>query len=271
MARRVLGQPGGQRRTFALLVRYDGGPYKGWQPHPELPTVGGVLAAALHRAGVGATPFGASRTDAGVHAHAQIASFSTRLDLNLDELLARLADDLPSTIQVLAAREAAPSFHAHWSSTGKTYRYRISFAGAPAAWRLPSARFPYPSLDSARLREALAMLELAPDVSAFATEREHGPAQRRLARARIISLTVREALLEFQAAGFGKHLVRHLVGGAVGCAVGAYSLADLSRMLARQTRPPRAEADGLTLHRVHYPAGLDPFPELDYSALAAKR
>ena len=52
MARRPPGQPGFHRRTFALLVRYDGGPYKGWQPHPELPTVCGVLSAVLHRAGV---------------------------------------------------------------------------------------------------------------------------------------------------------------------------------------------------------------------------
>lgn len=264
MARREPGQPGFHRRTYALLVSYDGGAYKGWQPHPLLPTVCGVLSAAMHRAGVGATPFGASRTDAGVHARAQVASFSTRGPLDLDDLLARLKADLPSTIRVLAAREAPSSFHSHWSSTGKVYRYRVSFAGAGTAWRLPSPRFPYTALDPARLAEALALLEAAPDVSAFATEREHGPAERKLTRARIVDAKPREHLLEFEAAGFGKHLVRHLVGGAVGFAVGAYQRDDLARMLARQApRPPRADADGLCLFRVLYPAPVDPFPDAD--------
>ena len=121
MPRRPPGQPGFHRRTYALLVRYDGGPYKGWQPHPQLPTVCGVLSAALHRAGVGATPFGASRTDAGVHARAQVASFTTTQVPDLDALLQRLDADLPSTIRVLAAREADSSFHSHWSSIGKIY------------------------------------------------------------------------------------------------------------------------------------------------------
>ena len=258
------GQPGFHKRTFALLVRYDVGPYKGWQPHPELPTVCGVLSAALHRAGVGATPFGASRTDAGVHARAQVASFTTTSELELDRLRARLEADLPSTLRVLALREASSSFHAHWSSTGKIYRYRISFRGAPAAWRLPSARFPYSSLDPTRLAAALSFLAAAPDISAFATKGEHGPAQRSLTRAEVATASEDGFVLEFQAAGFGKHLVRHLVGGAVGYAVGAYTEADLAQMLARAVpRPPRADADGLTLHRVLYPADLDPFPDLD--------
>jgi tRNA pseudouridine38-40 synthase len=218
----------------------------------------------MHRAGVGATPFGASRTDAGVHARAQVASFSTRAAVDPDELRERLNADLPTTLRVLAIREADSSFHSHWSSTGKIYRYRLSFAGAAAAWRLPSARFPYASLDAERLAEALRLLEAAPDVSAFATEREHGPDERKLTRAAIVSATAGEVLLEFAAAGFGKHLVRHLVAGAVGFAVGAYSQDDLSSMLAKRSpRPPRAEAEGLSLHRVLYPEALDPFPDLD--------
>lgn len=262
--RRLPGQAGYHRRTYALLVSYDGGPYKGWQPHPQLPTVGGVLAASLHRAGIGATPFGASRTDAGVHARAQVASLSTQTPFDPDALRDRLNADLPTTLRVLALREAPSSFHSHWSSTGKIYRYRISFGGSPTAWRLPCERFPYSSLDRARLAEALRLLEAAPDVSAFATKGEHGPAERKLTRACVVSAGPRELVLEFAARGFGKHLVRHLVGGAVGFAVGAYSEDDLSRMLARRApRPPRADADGLTLHRVLYPGELDPFPDVD--------
>jgi tRNA pseudouridine38-40 synthase len=247
-----------------VLFAYDGGPYKGFQPHPALPTVGGVLAAALHRAGVTATPFGASRTDAGVHARAQVASFTSHKALDLQQLRAALAADLPSTVKVLAVREAWTTFHAHWSSTGKTYRYRLSFSGESRAWRLPSDRFPYPALDLARLAEALAVLEGAPDVSALEVEGEHGPSVRRLGRARIHESGPRGTTLEFSAGGFGKYLVRHLVAAAVGYSVGAYDACGLARMLSgADPRPPRAPAEGLCLHRVHYPAETDPFPDLE--------
>lgn len=261
------GRPGFHRRAFALLVQYDGTPYKGWQPHPHLPTVAGVLRAALHRAGIGATPFGASRTDAGVHARAQVASFTTREPLDERALRDALNADLPSTLRVLALREADASFHAHWSSIGKVYRYRISFCGEVRAWRLPTARFPFTSLPNDRLDRAVELLRAAPDVGALALSGEHGPTLRRLDRIEVLEKGPRGAVLELQAAGFGKYLVRHLVAAAVGYAVGAYEEADIARILARQApRPPRADADGLTLFRVLYPADVDPFPDL--SALA---
>ena len=245
-----------------MLLCYDGGPYKGWQPHPELPTVCGVLAAALHRAGVDATPFGASRTDAGVHARAQVASFTTHAELEVEKVQRALSADLPSTLQLLALREAGSSFHAHWSSIGKVYRYRISFRGGTGAWRLPFLR-----LDLPRLEQALAMLREAPDVSALAAPGEHGPATRRLDRATVLESSAGGVLLEFAAAGFGKHLVRHLVGAAAGFAAGTFDERALSQMIAGQvSRPPRAEADGLTLHQVLYPAELDPFPDVDLLA-----
>ena len=261
---RPAGSPGFHRRAYALLLSYDGGPFKGWQPHPTLPTVGGVLRAALRRAGVRATPFGASRTDAGVHARAQVASFSTRAQPDLTRLKAALAADLPSTVRVLAVREAVSSFHAHWSSSGKVYRYRISFSGQPAAWRLPTPRFPYSSLDPERLAQALDLLARAPDVSALAVDREHSRGARHLDRAAIVSADPAGFCLEFAAPGFGKYLVRHLLGAALGYAVGAYDERNLAAMLAREAPlPPRAEADGLTLFRVQYPAEIDPFPDAD--------
>jgi len=261
---RPAGAPGYHRRAWAMLVTYDGAPYKGWQPHPRLPTVAGVLGAALHRCGIGATPFGASRTDAGVHARAQVASFSTRNTVDPLPLRDALNAELPSTIRVLALREAASSFHAHWSSTGKVYRYRISLCGEVRAWRLPSERFPYQQIDRERLAHVLAFFEQASDVSAFARAREHDPASRRLTRAAILEADSRGVTLEFAAAGFGKYLVRNLVGGALGFAVGAYDEAALRAMLAREEqRPPRAEADGLSLHRVLYPPDLDPFADTD--------
>jgi tRNA pseudouridine38-40 synthase len=253
-----------ERRTYALLLAYDGGPYKGFQPHPTLPTVGGVLAAALHRAGVQATPYGASRTDAGVHARAQVASFHSRADLDPDALRESLRRDLPETLRPLALRPAPKSFHSHWSSVGKVYRYRVSFAGEARAWRLPSPRFPYERLDRQRFERALAQLRAAPDVAALSTPGERGPKSRALERCALLSFDERGATVELASRGFGKHQVRHLVSAAVGVAVGALSQEDLARMLAgTMPRPSRAEADGLVLHRVLYPPGLDPFPDVE--------
>ncbi len=256
-----------ERRTYALLLAYDGGPYKGFQPHPELPTVGGVVSAVLHRCGVRATPYGASRTDAGVHARAQVASFHSRADLDAAALCAQLRRELPDTICPLALRLAPKSFHSHWSSIGKVYRYRLSFAGETRAWRLPGPRFPYARLDPALLARALERLHAARDVGAFAAERERGPKARALERASILAFDAGGATLEFAGAGFGKHQVRHMVSAAVGVAVEALTLQELAQMISGAIpRPPRAPADGLMLHRVLYPPHLDPFPDVDLLA-----
>jgi tRNA pseudouridine38-40 synthase len=253
-----------ERRTYALLLAYDGGPYKGFQPHPALPTVGGVVSAVLHRCGVRATPYGASRTDAGVHARAQVASFHSRADLDPAALCSSLRRELPETIRPLALRLAPKSFHSHWSSIGKVYRYRVSLDGEARAWRLPGPGSPRARLDLDALSRALAVLEAAPDVGAFCAEGERGPKERALARCAILAKDSRGATLEFAGAGFGKHQVRHMVTAAVGVAVGALSLQELARMLARSMpRPRRAPAEGLWLHRVLYPPHLDPFPDLD--------
>jgi len=249
-----------ERQVYALLVAYDGGPFKGCQPHPELPTVGGVLAASLRRAGIQATPFGASRTDAGVHARGQVASFTSKSGIEPCALYRALNAQLPSSIRVRAARVAHRSFHSHWSSIGKVYRYRLSFCGEPHAWRLPSERFPFTRLELPLLVRALGVILSAEDVSAFCAERE--PAARVIERADVLDFDERGTTLEVKARGFGKHLVRHLVAGAVGVAVGAYSVGELQEMLAGQRpRPPRAQADGLTLHRVLYPPAVDPFAD----------
>lgn len=253
-----------QRQTYAMLLAYDGGPYKGWQPHPVLPTVAGVLGAALHRAGVGATPFGASRTDAGVHARAQVASFSSRERLDLERLRWETNDRLPSTVRLLAVRPAPPSFHAHWSSCGKVYRFRLGHGGAPGRWRLPPVE-----LDPTRLLQALGMIEAAPDVAALSATRGEEKT-RRVTRAALLESGAEGSLIEVEAAGFGKYLVRNLMAAAAATAAGELSPDELLAALAgRAPHPRRAPAEGLCLWRVLYPAQLDPFPDVEELSRAA--
>ncbi len=238
-----------------MLLSYDGGPYKGWQPNPLLPTVGGVVAACLERAGVGASPFGASRTDAGVHAEGQVVSLTTRADLAPRALFSALSAELPSTIALRALEVVPRSFHAHWSSVGKIYRYRLTArAEARALWLEQLG-----ALDLGRLLLGLRLLAGAVDLSPFVPS-EKGARRRALKSAELIAYSAYDAELQFTAEGFGKHQIRHMVGALLALALGDLDPRAFGRLL-RGAHPlsMRAPAEGLTLHRVLYPPGLDPF------------
>jgi len=112
---------------WKLILAYDGTPYNGWQIQPNLPTVQGSLADAIHHVtGEHVLPQGSGRTDTGVHALGQVASFTLASPIppaNLQRALNRI---LPTSIRVVAAEEAPESFHARHSARSKTYEYRIA-------------------------------------------------------------------------------------------------------------------------------------------------
>jgi len=111
---------------WKLTLAYDGTPYHGWQVQPGLPTVQGALAEALHRTtGETTLPQGSGRTDAGVHALAQVASFSLAAPIPPANLLRALNRCLPPSIRILTAEPVPPTFHARHSAIRKTYEYRI--------------------------------------------------------------------------------------------------------------------------------------------------
>jgi tRNA pseudouridine38-40 synthase len=113
-------------QTWKLTLTYDGTDYKGWQVQPEEPTIQGELQAALGRI-VGETPLpqGSGRTDAGVHALAQVASFALRAPIPPANLLRALNRTLPLSVRILEARTARSTFHARHSAIAKSYEYRI--------------------------------------------------------------------------------------------------------------------------------------------------
>ena len=111
---------------FRLTLAYDGTPYHGWQVQPGLPTVQGFLSDAIYRAiGERALPQGSGRTDTGVHALGQVASFSLTAPIPPGRLRLALNRCLPPSIRVLTADLVPPTFHARHSAIGKTYEYRI--------------------------------------------------------------------------------------------------------------------------------------------------
>jgi tRNA pseudouridine38-40 synthase len=111
---------------WKLTLSYDGSGFHGWQIQPGLKTVQGVLGEALERlTGERVLPQGSGRTDAGVHALAQVASFQLRAPLPPANLRRALNRILPVSIRVLEAEIAPPGFHARHSARRKTYEYRI--------------------------------------------------------------------------------------------------------------------------------------------------
>jgi len=113
-------------RTWKLTVAYDGTDYSGWQVQPGQRTIQGELQAALGRVtGEAPLPQGSGRTDAGVHALAQVASFGLQAAIPEDNLRRALNRTLPAAIRVIETKIAADQFHARHSTVAKTYEYRV--------------------------------------------------------------------------------------------------------------------------------------------------
>jgi tRNA pseudouridine38-40 synthase len=155
---------------WKLTLAYDGTPYNGWQIQPNLPTVQGTLANAIHHiTGETTLPQGSGRTDTGVHALAQVATVSLTAPIpgpNLHRALNRI---LPPSIRVLAIAEVPADFHARHSARRKTYEYRIlpgnhicSPMLAPYVWA-----FQRP-FDLATLQQAAAYVLGTHDFTSFA-------------------------------------------------------------------------------------------------------
>src|SRR6476660_1341149 len=113
-------------RNLKLTLSYDGTDFSGWQVQPNAVTIQGTLASAIGRlTGENVLPQGSGRTDAGVHALAQVATFSTASPIPTENFLKALNDLLPASIRILEVAEVPREFHARKSAKAKTYRYRI--------------------------------------------------------------------------------------------------------------------------------------------------
>jgi tRNA pseudouridine38-40 synthase len=122
---------------WKLILAYDGTPFHGWQIQPGQPTVQGLLSDAIYRTvGERVLPQGSGRTDAGVHALAQVASFTLQAPIPAENFHNALNRCLPPSVRVLSVDAVPPDFHARHSAIGKTYEYRI-FPLKPLPDRVP--------------------------------------------------------------------------------------------------------------------------------------
>src|SRR5438309_298732 len=113
-------------RNLKMILSYDGAEFSGWQVQPDAATVQGTLASAIGRiTGEKVLPQGSGRTDAGVHALAQVVTFVTESSVPTENFQRALNDILPASVRVIDIVETPPAFHARHSARAKTYRYRI--------------------------------------------------------------------------------------------------------------------------------------------------
>ena len=249
-------------RNLKLILSYDGTDFSGWQVQPSAPTVQGTLASAIGRiTGEKVLPQGSGRTDAGVHALAQVVTFVTESSVPTPNFLKALNDILPASVRILDVAEAPPEFHARHSAQGKTYRYRIyREAICPPFLARYVWHFPYP-LDVEVMMRAAGCVVGEHDFTSFAAVdpergRDDGPVSK---VKKIFSsqweVDGGELIYTVRGSGFLHHMVRNLVGTFILVGKGTLQPQDIARILAAQNRSaagPTAPASGLYLVEVEY-------------------
>jgi tRNA pseudouridine38-40 synthase len=263
-------------RTWKVTLAYDGTDFRGWQVQPGETTVQGELQAALGRVtGESPLPQGSGRTDAGVHALGQVASFTLEAPIPPQNLLRALNRTLPPSIRIVETRTVPDTFHARHSAVAKTYEYRIfREAICPPVLARYVLACPWP-LDLEAMQTAGGLFEGEHDFLSFAAtdpdvnsrnselslddeeetkatairtifsstwERQHGEAGELL-------------VFRVRGNGFLHHMVRNLVGTMVDVGRGRLKAEDIPGILVERARAaagPTAPAQGLFLHSVEY-------------------
>ena len=262
------GNPSGKTRlatcaitcvVFAITFSYDGTNYHGWQIQPGLPTIQGALEAVLAEIEGAPVHVDASgRTDAGVHALAQVAAFNLSNPIPPENLRKAVNRLLPRDIRMLSANEAAPDFHPRYDARAKTYEYRILRAEVcPPFDRLYVHHHPYP-LNEAAMAAFAPLLEGEHDFSAFAAADETDDLGRSKIR-RIFSSNLERSgdrlMYRVRGSGFLKHMVRNIVGVLMEAGKGNLDRTGFqARLQAGCTIPagPTAPPRGLFLIGVEY-------------------
>jgi tRNA pseudouridine38-40 synthase len=264
-------------QNWKLTLSYDGTGFSGWQVQPGQPTVQGELQAALGRVtGESPLPQGSGRTDAGVHALGQVASFVLQAAIPAENLCRALNRALPAAVRILEAKTVPATFHARHSTAAKTYEYRV-FLEKPTrgdrstpshVWCPPFlARYVYAyqwPLDVGALAEAarsfvgthnfLSFAATDPDVASRRSETdaddpndnhsgEHGISPPTAIRTIFASAWAEQeidggALLIYRVRGSGflHHMVRNLVGTMLDVGRGYRSADEIPRMIAARSR-----------------------------------
>ena len=242
--------------VLKLLLEYDGSEFSGWAAQPGLRTVEGELQRALETALRAPVELSvAGRTDTGVHAWGQVASFQTDAEVDPDQLAHSLNGILHTDVAVRGANWAGDNFNARHDALSRTYCYRVLARRVPSPFERRRALWWQRPLDGEALEACAGALRGTHDFTAFTpTQTEHVRFERDVMRAE----WRRQAdVLEFwiEADTFMRHMVRVLVGTMLDVAAGRRSMDDFARLLdgaPRSEAGETAEPHGLYLASVRY-------------------
>lgn len=240
--------------TYKIEICYDGSGYHGWQRQPRKKTIQGNLEKALSKIAKKDIPvIGAGRTDAGVHAFAQVASFKANLTLEEDELHRAFNSSLPKDIRITSIQRVDKDFHARRSARSKIYRYRIFNGKNISPFLIRYALYwPY-DLDLEAMKTAAAKFVREDDFTAFSSNRLLHPV-RKVTRSEI-QKKGEEIIYTVEANGFLRYMVRTMVGTLLEIGRGRRKpeiIDDLFKGGKRTLDSPTAEPQGLCLIKVCY-------------------
>jgi tRNA pseudouridine38-40 synthase len=246
---------------FRVTLAYDGTDFLGWQRQRagRGRTVQGVLEEALGRLVEGSrvAVAGAGRTDAGVHALGQVASFRLPRELGAAELQRALNGLLPADVRALEVAPAPEGFHARRSAVSKLYRYVLDCGGVPLPQRRRTAGWVPGRLDEVAVRRGASLFLGRRDFASLASAGSPVRTTVRTVTRSDVAFHERGLIYEVEADGFLRKMVRSMVGGLIAVGGGRVTPAELAAALEARDRrvwPAPAPPCGLTLVRVDYPS-----------------
>jgi tRNA pseudouridine38-40 synthase len=248
-------------RNIKLTLQYDGTDFVGWQRQASGTSIQGLFEDALRPIeGSPVTVHGAGRTDAGVHALAQVCSFSLTASIAPAALARALNAVLPPDVRVSQSEVVPDDFHARFSATGKVYEYRIVSAPFVSPFLRRYVWHVLPRLDLAAMRQAAAVLVGEHDFAAFqAAGAEVHTTIRTIRRIEWSGAGSSEdpLVMQLEGDGFLRHMVRNIAGTVVEIGMGRRPVDAMPEILASRSRAragPTAPASGLFLRQVLYSA-----------------
>lgn len=250
-------------RNIKLTISYDGTDFHGWQIQPTLQTIQGTLADAIERVTTDRVcPQGSGRTDAGVHALAQVATFATSSSIPSGNLRKALNSLLPDSIRILAVEDVVSDFQARQSAKAKTYQYRVYIGEVCPPFLVKYVHHnPYPLQFEAMLGAAGLVIG-EHDFTSFAAvdPEKHKDKAEPISNIRTIFRSQwekngDELTYTVRGNGFLHHMVRNLVGTFLLVGKGTIPPEEITTILDRHSRTaagPTAPAQGLFLVSVEY-------------------
>ena len=241
---------------YKIIVAYDGTDYHGWQQQKNKPTIAGILEKTfLEIFKKKINLFGASRTDAGVHAQGQVATFQTDIELPTEKIKVAWNNNLPESLEIKKVEIVAGDYNPHHHIIEKQYEYMVTLCrpnpfGARYQWHY---RWP---VNMKILKEALSIFIGTHDFRSFCTGYDMNSTTRTITSIKLEPLDTETFKIIFKGPGFLRYMIRRIVGACLEIASRPHLTVDYLQQIKNKKNPehtlPCAPAKGLVLISITY-------------------